>query len=35
MNAGPRPVTSLFVVDEAGRPIGILHVHDLLRAGVL
>ena len=29
----PRPVTSLFVV-EAGRPCGILHVHDLLRAGV-
>jgi arabinose-5-phosphate isomerase len=35
MNAGPRPVTSLFVVDAAGRPEGILHVHDLLRAGVL
>jgi arabinose-5-phosphate isomerase len=27
-------ITSLFVV-EAGRPVGILHVHDLLRAGVL
>ena len=34
MNAGPRPVTSLFVLDEDRRPIGILHVHDLLRAGV-
>ena len=34
MNAAPRPVTSLFVVDAAGRPEGILHVHDLLRAGV-
>ncbi len=33
MNAGPRPVTSLFVT-EAGRPMGLLHVHDLLRAGV-
>jgi arabinose-5-phosphate isomerase len=33
MNHGPRPVTSLFVVDDAGRPEGILHVHDLLRAG--
>jgi len=27
-------ITSLFVVED-GRPIGILHVHDLLRAGVL
>ena len=35
MNKEPRPVTSLFVLDEAGRPEGILHVHDLLRAGVL
>ncbi len=35
MNAAPRPVTTLFVLDEAGRPRGILHVHDLLRAGVL
>ena len=35
MNAGPRPVTTLFVVDGARHAIGILHVHDLLRAGVL
>ena len=34
MNDGARPVTSLFVVDGSGRPAGILHVHDLLRAGV-
>ncbi len=34
MNAHERPITSLFVVGEAGVPIGILHVHDLLRAGV-
>lgn len=27
-------ITVLFVVD-AGRPVGILHVHDLLRAGVI
>jgi arabinose-5-phosphate isomerase len=27
-------ITVLFVV-ENGRPVGILHVHDLLRAGVL
>jgi len=31
----PSPaVTVLFVVDQ-GRPVGILHVHDLLRAGVM
>ena len=34
MNEGRRPVTSLFVLDPAGRPGGILHVHDLLRAGI-
>jgi arabinose-5-phosphate isomerase len=28
-----RKITSLFVVD-AGRPIGIIHIHDLLRVGV-
>jgi len=27
-------ITALFVVDAAGAPVGILHVHDLLRAGV-
>jgi arabinose-5-phosphate isomerase len=27
-------ITSIFVV-EAGRPVGILHLHDLLRAGVM
>jgi len=35
MNVGARPVTSLFVVDADGRPEGLVHVHDLLRAGVL
>jgi arabinose-5-phosphate isomerase len=34
MNAGGRPITSLFVVDAAGRPVGIVHLHDLLRGGV-
>jgi arabinose-5-phosphate isomerase len=34
MNDPARPITALFVVDPAGRPVGILHVHDLLRAGV-
>jgi arabinose-5-phosphate isomerase len=26
-------ITSLFVVED-GRPVGILHLHDLLRAGL-
>lgn len=28
-------ITSVFVVDAAARPVGILHLHDLLRAGVM
>lgn len=27
-------ITALFVVDDLGRPIGLVHVHDLLRQGV-
>jgi arabinose-5-phosphate isomerase len=34
MNGGARPITSLFVTDPAGRPLGILHIHDLLRGGL-
>ncbi len=34
MSDPPPAVTVLFVVDE-GRPVGILHIHDLLRAGVM
>ncbi len=34
MNAPERPITTLFVVDAQRRPVGILHVHDLLRAGL-
>ncbi len=34
MNAVERPITTLFVVDQDGRPLGILHIHDLLRAGI-
>ncbi len=34
MNARDRPITALFVVTSAGKPVGILHVHDLLHAGV-
>ncbi len=34
MNDGTRPITSLFVIDAGRRPLGILHIHDLLRAGI-
>ena len=34
MNARTRPITALFVVDRERRPVGILHMHDLLRAGL-
>ena len=33
MTGRDRKITSLFVVDAAGLPVGILHLHDLLRAG--
>lgn len=29
-----RPITALFVLDQAGQPVGLIHIHDLLRAGV-
>jgi len=28
------PITLLIVVDETRRPVGLLHIHDLLRAGL-
>lgn len=34
MNERKRPVTSLFVLDTAQKPLGVVHMHDLLRAGV-
>ncbi len=34
MNDRPVPVNSLFILDEERRPVGILHLHDLLRAGL-
>jgi arabinose-5-phosphate isomerase len=34
MNAHERPVTALFVVTSDGKVGGILHIHDLLRAGL-
>ena len=33
MNDPARPITALYVVEDAG-PVGIVHIHDLLRAGV-
>lgn len=30
-----RSITSLFVVDAEQRPVGIIHIHDCLRAGIL
>jgi arabinose-5-phosphate isomerase len=34
MTAGERKITQLFVCEDTGRPAGLLHIHDLLRAGV-
>ncbi len=34
MNGAPRPVTVLFVVGDDGRPVGALHLHDCLKAGI-
>jgi arabinose-5-phosphate isomerase len=28
-------ITALLIVDEAGRPEGVIHLHDLLKAGVV
>ena len=33
MNQAERPVTALFAVED-GKPVGIIHIHDLLRIGV-
>lgn len=34
MTVGERKITQLFVCEADGRPAGLLHIHDLLRAGV-
>lgn len=34
MNDRPRPITSMFVLDANRSPVGVVHIHDLLRAGV-
>jgi len=30
-----RKITALFVLDDDGKPVGILHIHDLLRTGIV
>lgn len=30
-----KSITNLFVLDEAGKPLGIIHIHDILRAGIM
>lgn len=35
MNHRTIPVSSLFIIDENQKPLGILHLHDLLRARIL
>ena len=34
MTAGQPKIIQLFIVDDARRPVGILHLHDLLRVGL-
>jgi arabinose-5-phosphate isomerase len=29
-----KQITSLFVVNPEGKPVGLVHIHDLLRLGV-
>jgi arabinose-5-phosphate isomerase len=31
----PRPITSLVITDDRGRPTGVIHLHDILRAKVV
>ena len=33
-NLNSSKITALFVVDDDNRPVGLVHVHDLLRQGV-
>jgi CBS domain-containing protein len=35
MEMDPRgAVTQLFVVDEGNRPVGLIHIHDIIREGL-
>ena len=27
-------ITSLFVLDATGKPVGVIHLHDLVKAGI-
>jgi len=29
------PITSLVIVDDAGRPAGVIHLHDIFRAKIV
>ena len=29
----PGPLTMYFIVDDDGKPVGLLHIHDILKAG--
>ena len=31
----PRPITSLVITDDAERPIGVIHLHDILRSKIV
>jgi arabinose-5-phosphate isomerase len=30
----PGPITQLFVLDDDERPVGVIHIHDIIRAGL-
>jgi CBS domain-containing protein len=30
-----RPITSLVIIDSGGRPEGVIHLHDILRAKIV
>jgi arabinose-5-phosphate isomerase len=31
----PRPITSLVITDDANCPVGVIHLHDILRAKIV
>ena len=34
MTSGTRKLTQIFVCDDVGKPVGFIHMHDLLKIGV-